>query len=529
MHTNKIYPKTVLNLLVLSFATNSVYATEIYDLNRVIKTTLEQAPEILQKQAAVESSAADVKIQTGQFDHKVFSSFKSGVNNAPIISYNQPNYLNLAHLQSYQQLLQTGILKQFRNGVSTGFNVSVFRKDPMNGQAEAKALGLNLSTSNESAINFQLTIPLLKGATQASAAATENAAILEYQASQNDLAYLISSIVLNAINAYWDYKVAEETLAINQTSEQRVQDWADRSEQIFITKDPLRIREMELKYRAEIDAVQAYLANKHLTVISSVQLLEQAKIGLAVAIGTPYNDFDQVRVSGEKFPQFGALKRMPEQLNKDWVAQALENRADLRAIRLRQEANTVLVKKFNRDLLPQLDVSLNAGYQGLSEGSGAATFGDSVYRNVPGPNLSGQISFAYPLENNVQEGLLAKQQALSRQTRINLNQLERTISAQIDVDISLLTRRLAEKIMAEKAVAFYEPTIQELSERAMKAAPIMLNLLEYEDRLVSAKISRLQVESALAKLIAEIRFQTGTLFTADEGNYAIEVSRLNEF
>jgi hypothetical protein len=88
---------------------------------------------------------------------------------------------------------------------------------------------------------------------------------------------------------------------------------------------------------------------------------------------------------------------------------------------------------------------------------------------------------------------------------------------------------MAEKSIAEKAVAFYQPSVNELAIRAMQSAPMMLNLLEYEDRLVSAKISRLQVESALAKLIAEIRFQTGTLVTTNGDNYAINIKGLNQF
>lgn len=529
MSNHKIYQSTLLKLLALSLTSSIVHADESYDLSRVINTTLQQAPEILQQQEAVEGSKAAVQIQTGQFDHKVMSSYKTGLKNAPIISYNQPSFLNLKYLQSYQHLLQAGVIKQFRTGISTEFSVNVFRKDPINGQTAANAVGLDLTTSNESSVNFQLNIPLLKGATQESAAAAENAAILEYQASQNDLSFLISSIVLNAINSYWDHKVAVETLAINKISEQRVQDWTDKAEQIFIKKDPARIKEMQAKYRAEIDAVQAYLANKNLSVISSTQLVEQTKIALKMAMGTPYNEFDQVAVSSETFPKFDAVKLNAEQLNKDWIDQALEHRADLKAIHLRQEANTVLVKKYTRDLMPQLDVGLMAGYQGLSEGASASTFGDSVYRNVPGPNVGGQISFAYPLENNVQEGLLSKQKAVSRQTQINMGQLQRSISALIDVDVSLLNRRMAEKHIAEKAVAFYQPAVNELSERAMKSAPMMLNLLEYEDRLVAAKISRLQVESALAKLIAEIRFQTGTLVTANDDNFAIDIKGLSQF
>jgi outer membrane protein TolC len=528
-NNTKKHKKIAANLLAFLVTTNIGYADEVYDLTRVVDATLKQAPEILQQQAAVEGAEAGVKIQTGQFDHQVSSSYTNKLSNSPIISYNQPSLLNLTYLQSYQHLLQAGILKQFRTGVTAGFSVNVFRKDPINGQTQAQALGVDLKTSNESSVNFQLNIPLLKGATKESAGAGENAAILQYYAAQNDLSFVISSIVLNAVNAYWDYKVAEETLEINRVSEARVQDWTDKAEQKFILNDPSRTQEMKAKYRAEIDAVLAYLANKHLSVIGSTQLMEQARIALSIAMGTPYKDFALVKVSAEQFPKFEAVKFSSEQLNKNWVEQAMENRADLKAINLRQEANTVLVKKYTRDLMPQLDVSLNAGYQGLSEGASASTFGDAVYRNVPGPNLAGQLSFAYPLENNVQEGLLARQKALSRNTQISMGQLERTISALIDVDVSLLTRRMAEMNIAEKEVAFYQPAIDELVDRAMKNAPAMLDLLQYEDRLVAAKVSRLQVKSALAKLIAEVRFQTGTLIINNDDNHVVNINGLSEF
>lgn len=522
-------PKTLIGILILTAQNHITYAQDVYDLTKVINTTLKQAPEILQQQATTEGAEAAIKVQTGQFDHKVFSSYTNNLYNSPIISYNQPSFLNLPYLQSYQHLLQAGVLKQFRNGISAGFNVSIFRKDPLNGQPEASLQNIDLNISNESSINFQLNIPLLKGATEESAGAAEKAAILEYQATQNDLTFVMSSIVLNAINAYWDYKVAQETLEINRISKARVQEWTDKAEQHFILKDPSRIQEMKDKYRAEIDAVLAYLSNKHLTVISSTQLVEQAKTALSIAMGTPYNDFNTIQISTEKLPAFESVTLPPEQLNKDWVATALEHRADLKAINLRQEANHLFLAKYTRDLMPQVDVTLGAGYQGISEGASANTFGDALYKNVPGPNLSGQLTFSYPLENNTQEGLLARQKALTRNTEIGMGQLQRTISALVDIDVSLLTRRMAEKNMAEKAIAFYQPTVNELAERAMKSAPMMLNLLEYEDRLVAAKISKLQVESALAKLIAEVRFHTGTLIIGNNENHAVNIESLQHF
>jgi outer membrane protein TolC len=521
--------KIATNLLVLTFASKMAYGVETYDLNQVLNTTLEHAPEILQKQAEVEGNEAAIKIQTGQFDNNVFTTYKSGVNDSPIISYNQPAYLGLTHLQSYQHLMQAGIFKQFRTGISAEFDVNIFRKDPMNGDTLFKKNGVDLMTSNESMVNFKLNVPLLKGATSDSVAAAERATTLQYEASKNNLTFLMSSIALNSINAYWNYKIAEKTLEINRASEQRIQDWTTEAERIFIKKDAAHIKEAEEKYFVEIQAAKAYLANKHLNVIGSIQELEQARVALLMAMGTPYNDFTQIKVSNENLPKFTTTSLQSNQLNKLWVSQAMENRADLKAMNILQEANGIMVKKYERDLLPQLDVSLNAGYQGLNEGASSTTFGSSLYRNVPGPNLSGQIGFAYPLENNTQEGLLKKQEMSKLQTAIEIGQLERSISATLDVDVSLLNRYMITKDMAEKAVNFYQPTVYNLAKQTMKDGHTMLFLLQYETSLVSSMINNLQVESALAKLIASVRHHTGTLISSSDEGQSIDMNGLRNF
>ncbi len=521
--------KNIISLLAFTFASNVVYAGEVYDLNRVLNTTLEHAPEILQKQAEVEGNEAAIKVQTGQFDHNVFTTFRSGMNDSPVISYNRPIYSGVTHLQSFQNLVQAGIFKQFRTGISAEFDVNIFRKNQMNGLDLFKKNDVDLTTSNESTVNFKLNIPLLKGATSDSVAAAENAVTLQYEASKHNLNFLISTISLNAINAYWDYKIAEETLEINRASEQRIQEWTTEAERIFIKKDPAHIKEAQEKYFIEIQAAQAYLANKRLNVVSSTQALEQARVALLMAMGTPYADFSQVKVSGEKLPKFSASAVKSSQLNKTWVSQAMENRADLKALNLLQEANTVMVKKYERDLLPQLDVTLNAGYQGLSEDSSVRAFGNTLYSNVPGPNLSGQIGFAYPLENNTQEGLLKKQEMTKRQTAINIGQLERSISAALDVDVSLLDRYMVTKDMAEKAISFYQPTVNNLAKQTMQDGHSMLFLLQYETSLVNSMINKLQVESALAKLIADVRHQTGTLISSNGTGQSIDMNGLHNF
>lgn len=65
----------------------------------------------------------------------------------------------------------------------------------------------------------------------------------------------MSSIALNSINAYWNYKIAEETLEINRASEKRIQDWTTEAEGIFIKKMPIILKKQKkntsLKFRQQ--------------------------------------------------------------------------------------------------------------------------------------------------------------------------------------------------------------------------------------------------------------------------------------
>jgi hypothetical protein len=83
--------------------------------------------------------------------------------------------------------------------------------------------------------------------------------------------------------------------------------------------------------------------------------------------------------------------------------------------------------------------------------------------------------------------------------------------------------------MAEKAISFYQPTVNNLAKQTMKDGHTMLFLLQYETTLVSSMISKLQVDSALAKLIADVRHQTGTLISSNDAGQSIDMNGLRSF
>ncbi|MCF7971290.1 MAG: TolC family protein [Methylococcaceae bacterium] len=525
--TKLIFQALLLSSALISNA-NVVAQDEAFNLEKISMTTLLRSPTILQQKEQVIGTEAGVDIQQGVFNPQVYANYGVQLSDQPIISYERPALLDLTHERSYQQLLNTGIVKQFRNGVTADFSVKVYRKDPLNGDDAARAVGLDLNTSNASTLAFTLNIPLLRGAWEVSNAAGEKAAKLQEQAAERDLHFIISKVLLNSISAYWDYKVADDILSIQQDSRRRTQKWLDKAEMTFVLKDPAKVEQMKQKYNAEINASEAYLADKYLRTVQAEQGVAQARALLGVAMGLPYADFNMIVAVAEDFPKIEREQMHLEQLNKQWVELATHNRSDILSTELLIEADQIIVDKYQQDVLPQLDINVGAGYQGLAEGGSVGSFAGSLGSQIPGPAFSGKINFSYPIGNQTQEGLLARQQVIFRQKTIALNDLKRTISAEIDVDTSSFKRRLNEERMAKKAVSFYQPTVKELVKRAMTSPEVTLNLLEYEDRLVAARINYILARSELAKLIAKIRFQTGTLIELDQGNYKVNIQGLRK-
>jgi len=503
------------------------FSSKTLTLAEAVKITLTSSPNILLQQLATDSAQAVVKMEKGAFDPTPYSTITTGRKSAPVVSYDRPMYEDLPRLSRSEVDWVAGISKQTRMGISGDFSVQVYRKDPINYDRDY------ITTSNHSAVDFKLNIPLLQGRGTTSAAAGENSAQLQYEASALDLRHAVAVTVYQAVAAYWDYKAAVEFVKLQEDSENRVKEWLDTAEKTL--KSSGKLAEFEKQHEAEISGLIAYEADKKLATIAAREQLKQAQDNLALALGVPFDQFAKLGVPSDNFPKDIANLNLddPELITR-WTTLALEKRLDLHAAKLRQQAAQVMLAKARRDVLPKLDLQLGIGYSGLAEGADFDRFPSALKDQIYGPNTSAGLSFIYPIGNNTARGMLDQAQANYQQNLIQTNELARNIKSQIHLNIAALQRRVTEAVMAERAVKFYQPSLDSLKKQsssnidnaASSKIAIVMGLTDLEEKLTGALSRQLSMQAELAKAIAATRLNTGSLMSLQQNENQISMKEL---
>jgi outer membrane protein len=504
-------------------------------LMEAVKIALASSPTILTQKLATDSAAASLQMEKGVFDPNAYTAVSTGRISAPVTSYDRQIYEGLAFLSRGEANWVAGISKNTRYGISGDFSVMVYRKDPINYDKDY------ITTSNHSLVNFKLNIPLLQGRGTTSAAAGEQSAQLNYEASALELRHAIAVTVYQAIAAYWDYKTAVEALKVSQASEARVKQWIDSAEAHF--KQTGKLEEIEKQHQGEINSLIAYEADKKRSTIAAQEQLKQAQDNLALALGVPFDQFAKIGLPSDEFPKNLAANQLNDaNLITRWSALALDGRLDLQAAKLRQQAAQVMLAKARRDVLPKLDLQLAVGYQGLSEGADFDRFPKSLTEQIYGTNTSAGLNFMYPIGNNTARGMVDQAQANYQQMVIQTNELARNIKSQINLNIAALQRRISEANMTERAVKFYQPSLEALRKQSQSniiaqtggksAAPgisnleILMGLTDIEDKLTNAIGQNLMAQAELAKAIAATRLNTGLLISLQQDENQVNIKEL---
>jgi outer membrane protein TolC len=383
---------------------------------------------------------------------------------------------------------------------------------------------------NVSHLNLNITIPLLKGRGYVSAAADETAALLKSQAAELSFYHGISNLLLASTKAYWDYKAAIKNLEIQQKSQQRIRDWANAAADLGKS----RYGDNFIKtYKAEISRIQGYLANKHRNTIAAAEQVNSTKGTLAVIMGIPS---EQVANIGEPSEEFalewsGTLAKLEQQpMQDEWVAIAKEKRLDILAAKLNQEASAVKLAKMRRDVLPKLDLALKAGRNAIELGDGYGRYVDALNSDIRGTDVGATLTFLYPLGNNLAKGQRDLANATHKIDVIKTNDLMRTIGVQVGINTGTLKRRLKESVKALQAVELYSSTLEESynssRNRLLDDPHIIFNMLDIDEKLTKANNDLVTSLQELAKAIAQLRFQTGTILIG--GSMDTEELKLGE-
>ncbi len=345
-------------------------------------------------------------------------------------------------------------------------------------------------------VNFML--PVLRGRGADAFASGEKAAKVHLEAGRFQAEHQASASALAVARAYWALRAATESLDATARSldlQTRVVD---------ITSALIQAGEMPA---VELARAQAGAARAKASVKDGERRVHEARVGLALAMGLSATSDDvTLPTAKDGFPAIASVSVPAQAVAEGLSAEAVLHRRDLSAARKFEEASRILERGASLDTKPRLDVTGEAYYTALGE----RAFQRVVDRWV-GPSVGVGLEFEKPFGNNRLEGALAQRAAERRQQQIGAADLERQIRLGVVRAATTLQEAADHAREAESAVEFYQKTVDSELERFRVGESTLINTLITERQWTDARLSAVAAHQRLASLLAELRYETGTL------------------
>ena len=423
-------------------------------------------------------------------------------------------------VQSFNANFNLSLDKQFRSGISisayydlTGTGVKYKGK----GRDEEDG-GMGVVDAYTSTVGFRVLIPLGRGRGVESTGAREKAAGIDYEASQAAFAHSASFNAYLTLLAYWDTVAAQENLRVLETS-------LELNRKILETTRTL-IQADEIP-RAELARTEARVAEVEAGVEAARRRLQQARIALANAMGLEVAGEGIAPLAADPFPPLPPEEVLRSLEPGALVPLALDRRLDLKASRLLESSGKVLARAAQLDLRRVFDLELGISASGLGESYSFGTgVKDSLTGDWAGPSATLALNVDYPCANNTQEGLLAQQEALYRQAQISNADLARVIGLNVVEAIRTLGEASRQVERYRAAVEAYGRAVATEMERLRLAASTVIDTITTEQRQLTAQLSLVAAEANYAKLVAQLRFETGTLLSEEGGTGTVAAADL---
>jgi outer membrane protein TolC len=371
--------------------------------------------------------------------------------------------------------------------------------------------------TNTATVSFTLRQPLLRGRGSKAVAAAENAAKREVEASALDLRFTTAQRILAVVNQYWTAVAARLDLDILRSNE-------ESSRQLLATTR--RLIAADITPAAEAVQLEANLAAAEAARIAGESTLFKAHQDLGREIGLTGDQVAALPLPADALPAVA-----PEALGAapagTFVDAALRHRADLAAARLRQQESDILLVAAQNALLPQLDLLLKPSYIGVTGGGGVVSLFDALAGHIPGLGSTLTLSLSWPVRNDLAYGQLLQSRAGRQQNTALLDQLVKSIGADVPTAVDAVVRSAQQLERATQAVRLFERAVSNQERKLQAGSSTLLDVITQRDRLLSAQQTEVAARLSLALALAQLRFDTGTIFTAAaDSTQSVDFNRL---
>lgn len=368
-------------------------------------------------------------------------------------------------------------------------------------------------------------IPLLRGRGANATGGAERAALIEVDATRLALRHQADLSTLETVRAYWDLRAAQANFEVTETSvknQQRLVELtaAQAKDGSIPAIEVARSRAAEARARGRLE--------------DASRALQEAQARLLDTMGlTASDDPATLPRALDDFPATPA----PADLTAPAIAAAVgvsgDRRNDIQAALVSERAGRALTDTLGTFTRSKLDLNTKVWWTALDDLVNFVQdparpndptarvkqkegFAGTVDRWV-GPSLEASLDFERPLANNAAEGRLAQQRAELRRREITANDLRRLARLGVVRSARSLVESIDRVRAAEESVRFYEQTIQGDFERFRAGDITALDTIITVEQQVDALLSLVAARRDVAKLIAEMRFESGQLVTHEAG------------
>ncbi|MGD0282881.1 MAG: TolC family protein [Dissulfurispiraceae bacterium] len=466
----------------------------------VVRTTVSRNPNVALQTQQAELSKGALQQASGQFDETLALSLnRQRVDNALI----SPSMFSPPDLTEDITAYTLSLSRELRSGIILSPSLSVTRTNALS-SAAIYNLG-QVNNENQGSFSFSVTVPILKGFGEDVAAAAETAAKSSYEADKLLLNHTIAQNVFNAVQAYWAWVAAVKSLAIYEESEQMARSLLDITRKL-------------IEHTSIIDLGEANLSSKRSARISAEKAVSSARKALGEVMGLHAYGIAKLGSPAEnELPQESGLRIPRQDQDRYFIDFALAHRTDLKSLQSRQEAAETGMIAAKKNVLPQLNLNLQAGYNSVSERHSFGDYFTAFGNNMSGLNTTVSLIYMWPVRNNNALGFYAQQKAAYEQAVINTTNSANTISAEVSDALNSLRKTSLQLTEARASVLSYRKAVESEKRKFTLGMSTLNDVITNENSLVTALLDEVSSLQNLEVGIITLRYQTGAiiLFGAD--------------
>ncbi len=428
----------------------------------------------------------------GAFDHVFYAEGTQSRNRSETTSL----LSGASTLDAEDRLLRTGIRRVLPSGASLDLNFVSDRQ-------ETNSSFSTLNPTWQKTLGLSVTVPLMKGAGEASTLAplllarnSRRIAVVQFEKSLADVVYGVTE-------AYWGLVAASE---VKRFREQALET-ANR-----LLEDNRKRFERGVLAKVDVTQAEAGVASQVEGILVAEQARQDAMDRLKRLVDPALLREDTVLLPTDA-PAAAGSPLDESRAVEEGVREAFARRPDLRQLQVQLDSQRIAIEKADRDARPRLDAVATGRVNGIDDAFSGA-FSDLGEAGSYGWTLGLQLEI--PLERRSAEG--AAQRAELERRRLVLQ--GRHLEDQVLVEVRAAAREIKTVEQRIEATRTARVLAQEQFEGEMnrrdQGLRTTFHVLDAQARLSEARTNEVRAATDLALSTARYQRATGTLLVRNE-------------